>query len=155
MDEFAIVKSAPPSVLAHSEALESYSLFCTMYVPEETEVVCSLHTVVVAALADCGMSSTPRKATDTDRTAATARSGGRRRGFMGGSDPFVRSRSRRKCRPVTFDQIRTVSALRPQARGGRRGGAIGLVGAGAEYGGTVKFSPAMIHRRGRRRSSAG
>ena len=45
-----------------------------MYVPEEIEVVCSEHTVV-AALAACGVSSTPRNATDTDRTAASARSG--------------------------------------------------------------------------------
>src|ERR1700734_382030 len=51
MPEFATVKSALPSVVTHSDALESYSLFCTMYVPPPTDAVCSWHSVVVAACA--------------------------------------------------------------------------------------------------------
>src|SRR5207245_11525273 len=51
MAEFATVKSALPSVLTHSEALEFHSLFWTMYVPPPTEAVCELHSVVVAAWA--------------------------------------------------------------------------------------------------------
>jgi hypothetical protein len=49
--ELATVKSALPSVVTHSDALESYSLFCTMYVPPATDAVCSWHSVDVAACA--------------------------------------------------------------------------------------------------------
>src|SRR5579871_3908126 len=47
--EFATVKSALLSVLTHSEAPESNSLFCTMYVPPETDAVCSWHSELDAA----------------------------------------------------------------------------------------------------------
>src|ERR1700691_4247858 len=51
IEESATVKSSLPSVVAHSDALESYSLFCTMYVPPDTDAVCSWHSDVVAAWA--------------------------------------------------------------------------------------------------------
>jgi hypothetical protein len=52
MAEFATVKSAPPSVVMHSEALEFHSLFCTVYAPLDTGVVCVVpHSCVVAACA--------------------------------------------------------------------------------------------------------
>ena len=49
IEELATVKSSLPSVVTHSEALESNSLFCTMYVPPDTDAVCSWQSVVVAA----------------------------------------------------------------------------------------------------------
>ncbi len=49
IDEFATVKSALPSVVMHSDALEPHSLFWMVYVPPDAEAVCELHSVVVAA----------------------------------------------------------------------------------------------------------
>src|ERR1700722_10401478 len=51
MDVFATVKSAFPSVVTHSGALEFHSLFCTVYAPPATAAVWELHKVVVAACA--------------------------------------------------------------------------------------------------------
>src|ERR1700749_2192401 len=49
MDELATVKSALPSVVMHSGALEPHSLFCTVYTPPATAVVCDWQSWVVAA----------------------------------------------------------------------------------------------------------
>src|ERR1700685_3234669 len=51
MDELATVKSAFPSVVTHSDALEFHSLFSTVYAPPATAAVCELHRVVEAAWA--------------------------------------------------------------------------------------------------------
>src|SRR5215469_9644638 len=51
MDELATVKSALPSVVMHSGALEPHSLFCTVYAPPPTAAVCDWQSWVVAARA--------------------------------------------------------------------------------------------------------
>src|SRR5215469_3945762 len=51
MDELATVKSALPSVVMHSGALEPHSLFCTVYTPPLTAAVCDWQSWVVAARA--------------------------------------------------------------------------------------------------------
>jgi hypothetical protein len=51
IEELATVKSAFPSVVTHSDALEFHSLFSTVYCPPATAAVCELHKVVVAAWA--------------------------------------------------------------------------------------------------------
>src|SRR5258708_8545016 len=48
MAELATVKSAFPSVVTHSDALEFHSLFSTVYAPPATEAVCELHRVLAA-----------------------------------------------------------------------------------------------------------
>src|SRR5580704_15890890 len=63
MDVFATVKSAFPSVVTHSDALEFHSLFCTVYAPPATAAVCELHKVVVAACAGAAAAKTPDAAT--------------------------------------------------------------------------------------------
>src|ERR1700721_1581300 len=62
MDVFATVKSAFPSVVTHSGALEFHSLFCTVYAPPATAAVCELHKVVVAACAGAPAAKTPEAA---------------------------------------------------------------------------------------------
>jgi hypothetical protein len=47
--ELAMVKSALPSVVKHSDALELYSLFCTVYSSSATRVAHELHRVIGAA----------------------------------------------------------------------------------------------------------
>ena len=54
------MKSALPSVVTHSEALESNSLFCTVYVPPDTGAVCSWQSVVAAAAAGLAVSGAGR-----------------------------------------------------------------------------------------------
>src|ERR1700722_5589228 len=51
MDELATVKSALPSVVMHSGALEPHSLFCAVYTPPPTAAVCDWQSWVVAARA--------------------------------------------------------------------------------------------------------
>ena len=48
MAELATVKSAFPSVVTHSDALEFHSLFSTVYAPPATEAVCELHKLLAA-----------------------------------------------------------------------------------------------------------
>src|SRR5947209_14254439 len=57
IEELATVKPALPSVLTHSGALESNSLFCTVYVPPDTGAVCCWHSDVVTAAAGLAMSA--------------------------------------------------------------------------------------------------
>ncbi len=71
MDVFATVKSAFPSVVTHSGALEFHSLFCTVYAPPATAAVCELHKVVVAACAGAAAAKTP----DAASIATAARMG--------------------------------------------------------------------------------
>src|ERR1700733_3698326 len=71
IDEFATVKSAFPSVVTHSGALEFHSLFCTVYAPPATAAVCELHKVVVAARAGAAAAKTP----DAASIATAARMG--------------------------------------------------------------------------------
>src|ERR1700722_5258659 len=49
MDELATVKSALPSVVMHSGALEPHSLFCTVYTPPPTAAGWAWQSWVVAA----------------------------------------------------------------------------------------------------------
>src|ERR1700733_7748710 len=72
MDVFATVKSAFPSVVTHSGALEFHSLFCTVYAPPATAAVCELHKVVVAA---CAGAAAAAKTPDAASIATGARMG--------------------------------------------------------------------------------
>jgi hypothetical protein len=71
-----------PSVLTHSEALESNSLFCTMYVPPEAVAVCSWQSVLVAACAPAVLSASAVPPPITTARPAMAASTAFRRGLL-------------------------------------------------------------------------
>src|SRR5215471_6276578 len=70
IDELATVKSALPSVVMHSGALEPHSLFCTMYVPPETDAVCDWQRVDVAACAPAVPMNVPTRPPSASKSAA-------------------------------------------------------------------------------------
>src|SRR5580698_2964197 len=77
--ELATVESAPPSVATHSDALESNSLFCTVYLPPEAGAVCSWQSVVAAARALGPLPSAARTPPTTSSNTATVTSAARGR----------------------------------------------------------------------------
>src|SRR5947209_7926706 len=74
MEELATLKSALPSVVMHSGALDPHSLFWTMYVPPATRAVWNWQSVVVAASATVAPeTSAPAPATVVTTAVASAR----------------------------------------------------------------------------------
>src|SRR5690348_7100501 len=76
IEEFATVKSAPPSVVMHSGALDPHSLFWIVYVPPPADAVCELHSVLVAACELAGSTQAPAAARATAAARASACLGG-------------------------------------------------------------------------------
>src|SRR3954447_10115713 len=86
IEELATVKPALPSVLTHSGALESNSLFCTVYVPPDTGAVCCWHSDVVTAAAGLAVSAGGGPPGLMARAARKVPRASSKGGAMGGAD---------------------------------------------------------------------